>query len=72
MTTRPTIAPATKCCTGCGETKPLAAFYAHPTMGDGRDAKCMQCKRRASLARYYKRKDELRVVGDGEKEGEKR
>lgn len=32
-----------KQCFKCGVTKPLADFYAHPTMGDGHLNKCKSC-----------------------------
>jgi hypothetical protein len=41
----------TKPCTKCGETKPLLAFNANPSKGDGRHTYCRVCKRAADRAR---------------------
>jgi hypothetical protein len=36
--------PDTKTCSQCRQTKPLGAYYRHPTGQGGRDAQCKECK----------------------------
>jgi hypothetical protein len=42
-----------KTCFKCGETKPIAEFYAHPKMADGRLGKCKVCTR-ADVKKAYR------------------
>jgi hypothetical protein len=44
-------------CIACFETKPLADFYAHPSMADGCLNKCILCCRAYEAARRERRTD---------------
>lgn len=37
-----------KVCRGCGELKPLTAYYRHKNKPDGRQSKCKQCMKEQS------------------------
>jgi hypothetical protein len=41
----------TKCCTKCGETKPIAKFPPHPYTRDRRQSWCSDCNNRRKLER---------------------
>ena len=41
-----TVSRSEKPCIRCGVVKPLADFYAHPRMADGRLGKCKECSKR--------------------------
>lgn len=63
----------TKRCRGCGETKPLGEFYAHPMMGDGYLNHCKVCKREdANRRRAVKVLDPAWVQRELERSREKR
>ena len=55
-----------KTCFKCGETKPLADFYKHSQMADGRIGKCKSCNKadvianRLSKVEYYRSYDRER------------
>jgi len=49
-----------KKCFKCGEQKPLADFYKHPMMGDGRLGKCKTCSKRDVRANRKKKIDYYR------------
>lgn len=54
---------ASKRCTGCGEVKPLDAFYRCAAVRDGRAARCKVCRDEAHRAYYADRADVLREYG---------
>lgn len=45
----------TKRCIDCGDTKPLAAFYKHPSSQDGRQSRCKPCDNRRRAGRVSDR-----------------
>ena len=55
-----------KACFKCSETKPLAEFYKHSAMADGRIGKCKSCNKadvianRLSKVEYYRNYDRER------------
>jgi hypothetical protein len=46
------VKPTEKCCTKCGETKPLDQFGAESKRSDGRSSWCKACKRQRRRERY--------------------
>jgi len=49
-----------KTCVGCGETKPLAEFYAHPGMADGHLPRCIPCFKAKAKENRLKRLEHWR------------
>lgn len=47
----------TKQCTICGEAKGIGEFHSEPKAKDGRTSGCKECKNKAGLARYNRRKE---------------
>jgi hypothetical protein len=45
-----------KVCRGCHRPKPLVEFYAHPTNGDRRQTRCVECMRAASAEQWKRTK----------------
>ena len=56
-----TIAPTSKPCKGCGETKPLAAYAVQPAGKYGRTARCKECWAHIHLAKRGPYSDRQRV-----------
>lgn len=54
------IIPSQKTCTKCGETKPLAEYYANPTGKHGLMSWCRACT--AVLGRKYRRSNRERIL----------
>ena len=49
----------TKRCIRCSATKPLAEYYAHREMADGRLNKCKECCRKVAALRYVEKREHI-------------
>jgi hypothetical protein len=54
-----TIAFMTRTCTKCGEAKPVSAFYARKTNGDGIHTICKDCLSASNRAYFMQNRDEI-------------
>lgn len=53
-----------KTCKGCGESKPIDEFYAHPKTRDGHQGKCKACKIAYTQGKYERKRP---TVPEGQK-----
>lgn len=53
---------AVKSCTKCNVEKPLSEFAKHSQQKDGRDTRCLVCKREMSKGYYQRWTDEQRLL----------
>lgn len=54
--------PASKCCTKCGEVKPIELFYGNPHMVDGHASECKECKKAQVRITGKRKRDEWRTA----------